>query len=70
MASLTTSKLRASICRILGEVLKTVRRGRKLMIIPLDEDPPNKLDNLVERADLYRYFHQLIAVHGAVLEKL
>ncbi len=54
MASVTASKLRANIYWILGEILEIVRRGRKPRIIPLDEAPPNKLDNLVERADVIR----------------
>ena len=60
MASVTASKLRANIYRILDEILETgvaveiVRRGRKLRIVPLGEGPSNKLDNLVERADVIR----------------
>ncbi len=60
MISVTASKLRANIYRILDEILETgvaveiVRRGRKLRIIPMDEGPSNKLDKLVERADVIR----------------
>ena len=56
--SLTASKLRANVYRILDQVLDTgnpieiVRRGRKLKIVPVEEEPSSWLDNLVERPDV------------------
>ncbi len=51
--TLTASKLRENIYRVLDEILKTgipveiKRHGKKLKIIPVD--PVNKLSNLIER---------------------
>ena len=51
--TLTASKLRANIYRILDEVLETgvpvevERRGRTVRIVPVD--PPSKLDRVTKR---------------------
>lgn len=55
--AMTASKLREDIYNILDRVLETgipievVRNGRTLKIVA--EDPPSKLDNLVERPDVW-----------------
>ena len=56
--SLTACKLRANVYRILDEILETgnpveiVRRGRKLEIVPVEDEPSSWLDNLVGRPDV------------------
>lgn len=53
--TVTASKLREDVYRILDQVLKTgtpveiVRRGRKLKIIPEEEPRTRKLDRLAKR---------------------
>ena len=53
--TITASKLRENIYRLLDQVLETgvpieiERKGRRLRIVPLDG--PSKFDNLVERPE-------------------
>ncbi len=58
MTSVSASKLRGNIYRILDEILNTgvpveiVRRGKKLKIVRVEEGTTNRLDNLVERPEV------------------
>jgi hypothetical protein len=56
--TLTASRLRADVYRILDQVLETgvpveiVRAGRKLKIVPVDAGHRGKLDRLKVRSDV------------------
>ena len=57
--ALTASRLRENIYKILDKVIDTgipveiERRGKKLRIVPVEPATVGKLDNLIDRSDVF-----------------